>query len=367
MKTKRNLWAVLALLVVLALAVEPVAAAPAHSYGYVVKLGDTLASISRKFGVSADRIMDLNHLRTRPDIVIYVGETLTIPVDLGYTPSYTGPFLYVVQTGDTVQLLNNKFATDKFTLRQVNGLASDANVLTPGTTLFIPAGPHRYNVKTGDTIQSIAAMFATTSNYILRFNAHLGNGATLAPGQEVFIPIIYNVGLSPITSGASTTGGLPEGSGGGGLVPPSNSNGLKPTDSAVAAQAANANVTSAFQTITMPQNVVNLNGDLTIRWAQFRRARRDPSRDNGAIMTVAIEFRGGTGTVSIQQYVTTNGVLSTKGLQVTGIYVNPSGGELWNDIEVEVPGTCSASNKAALVFTSGVQQVVSIDMWADCP
>jgi len=363
MKSKRTMWAFLALAIVLALAVEPVAAAPAHNYGYMVKLGDTLASISRKFGVSADRILDLNNLRKRPDL-IYVGETLNIPVDMGYTPSYVGPFFYVVQTGDTVQLLNNKFAIDKFTLRLVNGLAADANLLTPGTTLFVPAGPHRYSVKTGDTIQTIAAMFSTTVSNILRFNAQLGNGAALAPGQEVFVPIIYNVaGSSP----SGVTGTLPEGSGGGGLVAPNSGTGLKPTDSAVAAQSANANVVSAFQTITMPQNVVNLNGDLTIRWAQFRRARHDLSRDNGAILTVAIEFRGGTGTVSVQQYVTTNGVLSTKGLQVTGIYVNPGGSELWNDIEVEVPGTCSASNKTALVFTSGEQQVVSIDMWADCP
>lgn len=362
MKNKRTLWAFLALAIILALAVEPVAAAPAHTYGYVVKLGDTLASISRKFGVSADRILDLNNLRNRPDL-IYVGETLNIPVDMGYTPSYVGPFFYVVQTGDTVQLLNNKFAIDKFTLRLVNGLASDANILTPGTTLFIPAGPHRYGVKTGDTIQTIAAMFSTTTSNILRFNAHLGNGAALAPGQEVFIPIIFNVAQSPIPG---AIGAPPEGSGGGGFAPPNTGTGLKPTDSAVAAQAANANVISAFQTITMPQNVVNLNGDLVIRWAQFRRARSDPSRPNGAIMTVAVEFRGGTGTVSVQQYITTNGVLSTKGLQVIGIYVNASGGELWNDIEVEVPGTCSASNKTALVFTSGAQQVVNIDMWADC-
>jgi LysM repeat protein len=354
MSLKTTRLSLITVLVILTLAVQPVAAAPSRTYGYVVQLGDTLASISRKFGVSPDVILDVNGLRKRPDL-IYVGETLTLPIDMGYTPSYTGPFFYTVQAGDTVQTLNNRFAIDRFTLRQVNKLAPDANVLTPGTTLLVPAGPHRYTVQSGNTIQAIAAMFGTTVNNILRFNAHLGNGAFLAPGQEVFIPIIYNVNATPLPAGAVS--GNPVGGG----SSPQTGTGSSPS------VAANASVVSGFQTITLPQNVVNLNGDFVVRWVQLRRARHDASRDNGATYTVAVQFKGGNGTVSVQQYVTVDGQLRLVGLPVTGIYVNPTGGELWNDIEVDIPGTCPASNKTALLLTSGnAKQTVNIDVWTEC-
>jgi hypothetical protein len=162
-----------------------------------------------------------------------------------------------------------------------------------------------------------------------------------------------------------------DGVGGGGTGGPTSgapAAGLKPTD-VVDAKALNANVISAFKIISLPQNVVNLNQPLTVRWTQLRRARRDATRDNGAIMTVAIQFRGGTGTISVEQILTTEaGGLLPKGLNVTGIYVNASDKELWNDIEVDVPATCSATTPAHLVLTSGQQAVnVVFEFWVDCP
>lgn len=372
MKSTRILVTLVAVSAFLLLAVAPVGAATpaaAGSYGYVVQLGDTLSSISHKFGVSPDVILDVNHLRNRPDL-IFVGETLNLPITMAFTPSLVNPFFYVVQTGDTVQTLNNKFYIDRFTVRQVNNIPADANVLTPGATLLIPAGPHRYTVHTGDTIQSIAAMFGQSVNNILRFNSQLGNGLGLAAGMFVYIPIVYNAPYTPMGSAPVVVvpGSVNNDSGGGGFVPaPSNSNGLLPTDSSAAAQAANANVITSFQTIIMPQNVVSLNNILTIRWTQLRRVRRDPSRDNGAVATIAVQFRGGTGTVSVQHYETVNGIVTPKGLAVTGIYVNAGDAELWNDIEVDVPATCSSNLQDQLLVTSGITQQVHVGYWINCP
>jgi LysM repeat protein len=368
MKTIRFLTSLGVVAAIWLLAVIPVGAAPARTYVYTVKLGDTLATISRKFGVSADVILDVNKLRNRPDL-IYVDEKITLPIILDTKPSYVNAFLYVVQTGDTVQTLNNKFYIDRYTVRQVNGIPADANVLTPGATILIPAGPHRYTVQTGDTVQAIAIKFGTTVNTILKFNAHLGGGTSLAAGMNVYIPIVYNAPYTPIGGAAATVG---EGVGGGGegttggAVVGNPATGLKPTD-VVDAKAFNANVISAFQTITMPQNVVNLNQPLEIRWEQLRRVRRDPTRDNGAIATIAVQFRGGTGTVVVQHWDNSGAAPTAKGLPISGIYVNAGDKELWNDIEVEVPATCSASLQDQLIITSGIKLEAHLSIWIDCP
>lgn len=374
MKTTRLLTSLIAVAAMLILAVVPVGAAPSNTGGaapaqtftYTVQLGDTLATISRKFGVTADVILDVNKLRNRPDL-IFVDEKLVLPITMDFKPSYINAFFYVVQTGDTVQTLNNKFYIDRFTVRQVNGIPADANVLTPGVTLLIPAGPHRYTVQSGDTIQTIAIKFGSAVNTILRFNAHLGNGLALAPGMNVYIPIVYNAPYSPIGGATSPTTGEGIGGGGEGTIVGNPATGLKPTD-VVDAKAFNANVISAFQTITMPQNVVNLNNELTIRWVQLRRVRRDTSRENGAIATIAIQFRGGNGTISVQRWDNSGAAPTPKGVPIVGIYVNAGEKELWNDIEVEVAGTCPASINDTLIVTSGgKKQEINLNLYADCP
>lgn len=366
MKTPRQFLSLLAAIAVLLAAVEPLAAAgtdaPALAYSYIVQPGDSLVTISRKFGVSAGRILDINNLRSRPDL-IYIGQKLIIPIDIGATPSYVSPFFYTVQTGDTVQSLASRFYIDKFALRQANYLPEKTNLLSAGTTILIPAGPHRYVIQTGDTLQSIAAMFGTTTSAILKYNTHLGNGTSLFPGQNVFIAIVWDATYSPAL--AEGTGGGGEGTTAGATPGP---NGLRPTDSAEVARAANANVTAAFQTITMPQNVVNLSGSFAYKGFQVRRSRVDPSRPNGAITTIAIEFRGGDGAYTIKRYDEYDGPLSSRGVNMTGIWVNAGSGELWNNIEVELLGNCESVNHSILyITTAGVQHTVTLDFKSDCP
>src|SRR3990172_8981888 len=145
--------------------------APAQSITYTIQSGDTWVTISKKYGVSASRLIDVNGLRTRPDL-LFVGEKIVIPIDIGTTPSFVSPYFYTVQAGDTVANLATKLYIDKTALLSANGLSKNA-ALTAGQKLLIPAGPHRYVVQAGDTIQSIAAMFSTTANNLLKYNTHL--------------------------------------------------------------------------------------------------------------------------------------------------------------------------------------------------
>lgn len=356
----------LAAILITAVPVSAAASQAGPAYTYTVQIGDTLYKISQKFGVSPDVILDLNNLRKRPDL-LYAGEKITLPITMGFRPSYVNAFFYVVQTGDTVQSLNNQFYVDRFAVRQVNGLPADSNLLTPGATILIPAGPHHYQVQAGDTLQSIAAMFGQKGNDLLKANPQLGSALFLAPGTFVYIPIAMNAPYAPIGVAPAGTGVGGSGQGGGGFTATGNpATGLLPTD-VVDAQAFNSGVTSAFQTISMPQNVVNLNQQLQIRWEQLRRVRRDSSRENGAVATFAVQFRGGTGTVTVKHWSVVNGGPSQVGLPVTGIYVNAGGAELWNDIEVDVPATCSASLQDQLVITSGITLEAHLSQWIDCP
>ncbi len=324
----------------------PVAAVPG-TITYTIELGDTWVTISKKFGVSASRLIDLNGLRTRPDL-IFVGEVIRIPITLGTTPSLVSPFIYTVQPGETMQDIINKLYIDKTALLQANRFKSKA-VVTTSQKLFIPPGPHRYVVQKGDTIFSIATLFSTTVNKLLQFNPHLGDGGRLFPGNNVFVSIAYDSPFIPAnipgvvtatpatpTTGTSTAG---EGFGGGG----------EGTTDGAFSDNPNANVITTVKTITMPGNVVKLNQPLKIRWIAHVRSRLDPAVPNQGIMTLVVEFEGGNGAYTLEQLV--NGI--RKSIPLTGIYVKPDGSEKWNDIEFEVTGECGSIAAGDIVFASG--------------
>lgn len=337
----------------------PVPAVPG-TITYTIERGDTWVTISKKFGVSASRLIDLNGLRTRPDL-IFVGEVIRIPITLGSTPSLVNPFIYTVQAGETLQDILNKLYIDKTALLQANRFKSNA-VVTAGQKLFIPAGPHRYVVQRGDTIHTIAAMFSTTANNLLQFNPHLGDGGRLFPGNNVFVPIAYDSPFIPANipgvavtatpaTGSTTTG---EGIGGGGEGTTDGSTGGNP----------NANVVTTLKTITMPGNVVKLNKPLVVRWISHVRTRLDPAVASQGIMTLVVEFEGGNGTYTLEQLV--SGI--RKSIPITGIYVKQDGAEKWNDIEFEVTGTCGSNASGDIVFASG--DTTYISRWefvVDCP
>ena len=211
---RRNLLrsARIALSAVLLLALVPVtAASPAAdvqqvSQGtpYTVRSGDTWTVIANIFGVSADRLIDYNGLRHRPDI-LFVGEVVHIPIDVGFTARSTGPFFYTVVAGDSVQSIVDSFEIDKTAFLTANGLISDSVALTVGSVLLVPAGPHRVVADAGETLASIAARYSTTVDRLLLFNPQIPSAAAFFPGNTVFIPIQYNVIASSATSATSTT------------------------------------------------------------------------------------------------------------------------------------------------------------------
>jgi LysM repeat protein len=125
----------------------PTASTPA-AQEYVVQAGDTLGGIAATFGVSIEEIAVANGIADVDSLSI--GQKLIIPGAAGNSAAASapspppaasaptsGPKTYVVEPGDTLSGIAEKFGTDVDTIVAINGL-TDPDVLAVGDTLQIP-------------------------------------------------------------------------------------------------------------------------------------------------------------------------------------------------------------------------------------
>lgn len=91
---------------------------------YKVKAGDSLWSIAKKYGTTVQNIKNLNQLTTD---IIYVGQTLAVSGSTTSTPPVQSgaSSSYIVKAGDTLSGIAKKFGTTVQSIKQVNGLTSD--------------------------------------------------------------------------------------------------------------------------------------------------------------------------------------------------------------------------------------------------
>jgi peptidoglycan DL-endopeptidase LytF len=193
----------------------PSAPVPAPTQ-YTVVLGDTLYSISNRFGTTVAALRSANNLTSD---FLSTGQTLTIPT-AGATPTQPTapvPVHYTVVAGDTLYSISNRFGTTVAALRSANNLTSD--ILSIGKTLTIPAAgatttqppapvptplvkeerkTFTYSVKSGDSLSVIGKRFDVTVESI-RVANHLDSDL-LQVGQALTIPEGLN---APSQTGAN--------------------------------------------------------------------------------------------------------------------------------------------------------------------
>lgn len=154
---------------------------PSQDYTlYTVKSGDNLYSIARRYGLTMNELMEYNNLGTT---LLSIGQVLKIPTKQTITPSET---TYVVKSGDSLYSIARKYNTTVNDLMKYNNLTS--NLLSIGQTLKIPTSESTitsYTVKSGDTLYSIARKYNTTVDEIKRKNNLTSN--TLSIGQTLII------------------------------------------------------------------------------------------------------------------------------------------------------------------------------------
>ena len=156
--------------------------APAGANYYTVKSGDSLWSISRKFGITVDELKNANNLKSN---LLSIGQNLIIP---GLTSDTTDE--YIVKKGDTLYGIARKFGLTVTELKKINNLTS--NSLSIGQVLKVTKSTsnidsnNTYIVKKGDSLYSIAQKYNTDVDALKRLNNLTSN--TLSINQVLKIP-----------------------------------------------------------------------------------------------------------------------------------------------------------------------------------
>lgn len=153
----------------------------ADSNYYTVQSGDSLWSISKKFGITVDELKQANNLTSN---LLSIGQNLYIPSkETNVTTNE-----YVVVKGDTLYGIASKFGTTVDNLKSINNLTTDS--LAIGQILKIPnaeeSNTNTYTVKSGDTLYAIANKYNTTVNELKELNNLTSN--TLSIGQVLKVP-----------------------------------------------------------------------------------------------------------------------------------------------------------------------------------
>ena len=220
----------------------------AGSITHTVVAEDTLSGIALQYGSTVDAIMRANEMS---DSVIVVGQKLIVPVNLPTatptplhsdtpTPTETDPpptatatatptptatpIVHIVQQGDTLLAIANRYGLSVATLAQLNGIANPNDIdigqalliptvtPVPPTATFLPtitptplpsATPTpelppgtTYTVQAGDTLESIAEEFETTISALVELNS-IANPSRIFIGQVLRVTAGESVTMTP--------------------------------------------------------------------------------------------------------------------------------------------------------------------------
>ena len=147
---------------------------------YVVKKGDTLYSIARKYNTSVDNLKSINNITTDS---LAIGQIIKLP-----STSNVASDTYIVKKGDSLYSIARTYNTSVDKLKEINNLTS--NALAIGQVLKLPSSNASenvvYTVKKGDSLYSIAREYGTTVDAIKKLNNITSN--TLSIGQKLLLP-----------------------------------------------------------------------------------------------------------------------------------------------------------------------------------
>ena len=147
---------------------------------YTVKAGDTLYSIASKYGLSVEELKRLNNLTSD---ILSIGEVLN--VTNSYVPS-TPSNSYVVKKGDSLYSIARRYNISVDDLKAANNKTS--NLLSIDEVLIIPTSTSSktYKVKAGDSLWKIATNYGVSVNALKEANGLSSN--IISIGQVLVIP-----------------------------------------------------------------------------------------------------------------------------------------------------------------------------------
>ena len=139
---------------------------------YLIKEGETLEDIARRFNTSVDMILNINDIYSRE--YLRAGEEIIVPKNQESYFTY-----YTVNQGDTLYQIARKYNINPSLLALLNGLNME-DYIYPNQRLIIPkSGYSFYITKDGDTLEIVRDKFNKNWEDILKYNETI----YLLPGQ----------------------------------------------------------------------------------------------------------------------------------------------------------------------------------------
>jgi spore germination protein len=145
---------------------------------HVVVPGDTVWAIARRYGVSPQRITQINELQEIPHLV--VGQALVIP---------STEMAYVVRPGDTLYSISTRFGVSVSSIIRLNRIASPY-IIYPGSVIRIPELEKNYGYievngylepSTPEKERSIITDVGTFLTYLSPFSHQVNADGTINP------------------------------------------------------------------------------------------------------------------------------------------------------------------------------------------
>lgn len=162
---------------------ETIPSLPESGNYYVVQNGDSLWKIANKYGITVNELKSLNGLTSNN---LTVGQILEVP---GSSSSASGT--YTVKSGDSLWKIANEYGLTVAELKSLNGLTSDN--LSIGQVLKVSnssgssnSSSNTYTVKSGDSLWKIANEYGITVNELKSLNDLTSD--ILSIGQVLQIP-----------------------------------------------------------------------------------------------------------------------------------------------------------------------------------
>jgi membrane-bound lytic murein transglycosylase D len=164
---------------------------------YIVKSGDTLSHIAKRYEQTTAQIKITNRLRND---FLRIGQVLRIPPvgEVAVLTEYRTPLTrtYIVSAGDTLSEIAAKHKVSISSLKRANNLTSSLIKLGQELVIKVPAsGPKttpvrklNYQVRSGDSLYLIAKRFDLKINDITSWNK-LDKNKYLQPGQRLTLYI----------------------------------------------------------------------------------------------------------------------------------------------------------------------------------
>ena len=152
---------------------------------YIVQSGDTLFSIAQRFDTTVDVLRSVNDFAA--DRALLAGQLILVPA--GGRPYIE---IYDVKPGDTLFSIAKRFNTSIEILKNLNGIVDERHIEAGQRILAPKIDEERfetYTIKTADSLYNISRRYATTEADLVALNG-LASALDIEIGQAILVPRI---------------------------------------------------------------------------------------------------------------------------------------------------------------------------------